>query len=216
MVEMADMMLLTLWRLMKLLTLSSSASTMRLDHPSSTSASSHSWWQKVSDLIYIAPYYRSLDTGRLPSLAPELLKALRLHPVYWARLLRCDPLGLRKPHLFLLHFGESTESDDEPVDDLDKGDEAEAETGAYESPRLGEEPHPGEADHPDVLRGGGLPEVHVQHRDVALKGVVGLAVAAGPGEWLNYLPLSRRIRGIKLPLNILELTTTVQQPDYGP
>ena len=59
---------------------------------------------------------------------------------------------------------------------------------------------------PDVLSGGGLPEVHVQHRDVALEGVVGLAVAPGPSERLHNLPISCRIRGIKLSLNILELT----------
>ena len=61
---------------------------------------------------------------------------------------------------------------------------------------------------PDVLSGGGLPKVHVQHRDVALEGVVGLAVAPGPGERLHNLPISCRIRGIKLSLNILELTAT--------
>ena len=84
-------------------------------------------------LQFIFVFLLILHTRRLPAVAPDLFKTAIL-----SRLLNLQLLQS------LLLLAEPAEPDDEPVDQLHQGDEAEAQTRPYQSTSLSQEANPGE------------------------------------------------------------------------
>ena len=93
-------------------------------------------FQVMGALQFIFVFLLILHTGRFPAVTPNLLETSIL-----PRCGRLLDLKLLQP---LLLFAESAEPDDEPVDQLHQGYEAEAEAGPYQSPSLSQEANPGE------------------------------------------------------------------------
>ena len=92
-------------------------------------------FQVIRALQFIFLFLLILHTGRLPALAPDLFKT--------STLFRCSLLNLELLQSLLL-LAEPAEPDDEPVDQLNQGDEAEAQASPYQSTSLSQEANPGE------------------------------------------------------------------------